>query len=156
MSLSMADEGLMNEFSRRSAEQRPIRIGIGSHGSNKERLLAAARGEKPFGPEEPKLWFASLDAFFRVLTPENRQMVAVISQEHPRSVSALAKRLRRDQGNVSRALSLLEQHGFVRLTREGREKRPEAAITQIDLHLDLSQERIEITPAPQPTAPAGE
>src|ERR1700746_2530471 len=144
------------EFNRKSAEQRPLRIGIRSHESIKERLLAAARGEKPFTPEEPKLWFASIDAFLRVLTPENRQMLSIISREHPRSVSALAVRLGRDQGNVSRALSLLEQYGFVRLTREGREKRPEAAITQIDLHLDLSQERIEITPAPELTAPTSE
>jgi predicted transcriptional regulator len=143
----------MNEFNRRSAERRPLQIGIGSHESVKERLLAAARGEKPFGPEEPKLWFASLDALLRVLTPENRQMIAVISREHPRSVSALAERLGRDQGNVSRALSLLEEYGLVHLRREGREKRPEAAITQIDLHLDLSQERLEITPKHQP-APA--
>src|SRR5215472_2684424 len=138
----------MNEFNRRSAEQRPLQIGIGSHDSIKERLLTAARGEKPFGPEEPKLWFSSLDALLRVLTPENRQMIAVISQEHPRSVSTLAERLGRDQGNVSRALSSLEQYGLVRLTREGREKRPEAVVTQIDLHLDLSRERLEITPTP--------
>jgi predicted transcriptional regulator len=136
----------MNEFRKSSAGKRPLKIAIGSHDSIKERLLAAARGEKPFGPEEPKLWFASLDALLRVLTPENRQMIAVISQEHPRSVSALAERLGRDQGNVSRALSQLEQYGFVRLMREGREKRPEATITQFDLHLDLSQERLEITP----------
>jgi predicted transcriptional regulator len=145
----------MVELSRKSAEQRPLRIGIGSHGSIKERLLAAARGEKPFGPDEPKLWFASLNALLSVLTPENRQMMAIIAQEHPRSISALAQRVGRDQGNVSRALALLEQHGFVRLTREGREKRPEAAIMQIDLRLDLSQERIEITiPPPALTAPA--
>jgi predicted transcriptional regulator len=127
-------------------EQRPLKVGIGSHESLKERILAAARGEKPIEPGFPKTWFISVDDLFRVLTPENRAMMTIISRECPRSVSALAERLGRDQGNVSRALSILEQHGFVRLTREGREKRPEAAITQIDLRLDLMHERIEIAP----------
>jgi predicted transcriptional regulator len=146
----------MNEFSTKSTEQRPLQVGIASPASVKERLLAAARGEKPFRPEDSKLWFASLDALFRVLTPENRQMMAVISQERPRSVCSLAERLGRDQGNVSRALSQLEQYGFVRLTRDGREKRPEAAISKIDIHLDLSQESVEIAPNFQPIASAGE
>jgi predicted transcriptional regulator len=146
----------MNEFSRRSKGQPPIEVGIATSASVKERLLAAARGEKPFGPEEPKLWFASLAALFRVLTPENRQMMAVISREHPRSVSSLAERLGRDQGNVSRALSQLEQYGFVRLTRDGREKRPEAAISKIDIHLDLSRESVEVAPNSQPMTSAGE
>jgi predicted transcriptional regulator len=131
--------------STKPGKGRLLQVGIGSHDSIKKRLLAATRGEKPFGSEEPRHWFTSIDALFRVLTHENREMMAIISREHPRSVSVLAERLGRDQGNVSRALSTLEQHGFVRLAREGREKRPEAAVTQIDLHLDLERETIDIT-----------
>lgn len=135
----------MNDTKRNG--QWSVKVGIGSHESIKERVLAAARGEKPIEPGFPKTWFISVDDLFRVLTPENREMMAVISRECPRSVSALADRLGRDQGNVSRALSVLEEYGLVRLTREGREKRPEAAVTQIDVRLDLAQERIEIIPS---------
>jgi predicted transcriptional regulator len=140
----------MNDTERN--EERSLKVGIGSHEAIKERILAAARGEKPIDPGFPKIWFISVDALFRVLTPENREMMAIISRECPRSVSALAERLGRDQGNVSRALSMLEEHGFVRLTREGREKRPEAAVTQIDLRLDLMREQIEISPCRLPAA----
>lgn len=107
----------MNDTKRN--EQRSLKVGVGSHESIKKRILAAARGEKPIEPGFPKIWFISVDDLFRVLTPENREMMAIISRECPWSVSVLAERLGRDQGNVSRALSVLEEYGFVRLTREG-------------------------------------
>jgi predicted transcriptional regulator len=134
----------MNETNVNLDEPRVLRIGIASHDSVKQRLLAATRGERPLQPDEPKLWFSSLDALFRVLSAENRQMMAIISREHPPSVSALAKRLGRDQGNVSRALSSLEQLGLIRLTRDGREKRPEAVITQLHLDLDFATEQVKV------------
>jgi predicted transcriptional regulator len=123
---------------------RILRVGIGPHESVKQRILAAARGERPLEPDEPRLWSSSLDAFFRVLSSENRQIMAIISREHPQSVSALAERLGRDQGNVSRALSSLEQWGLVRLTKVGREKRPEAVVTQLHVDLDFATEEAEV------------
>jgi predicted transcriptional regulator len=119
-----------------------FRIGMATPKEMRERLLAGARGEMP-PAGGPKAWM-SLETLARLLTPENRRMLAVIAQEHPRSVSALAERIGRDQGNVSRIISRLQDAGFVRLISDGREKRPEVAIERVHIELDLTQDRLAI------------
>lgn len=121
----------------RSTTHRKPGVRIGSHDEAKLRLLAAARGEQPLSHDEPRIWFESVDTLLRVFTPENRQLVAVLHEEQPRSVSELAERLGRDQGNVSRALSFLEECGIVALERMGREKRPRAIATALDVRVDF-------------------
>jgi predicted transcriptional regulator len=111
-------------------------VGIASPKEMRERLLAAARGESRPATEDAKVWM-SLETLARLLTTENRKLLSVLAQERPRSVSALAERLDRDQGNVSRALGRLVEAGFVRLVAEGREKRPEVVIDRLRIDLDL-------------------
>jgi len=110
----------------------------------RERLLAAARGEKAFKPGDPKIWTGSLDALMRALTPENRHLLAVIRRERPPSVSALAERTGREQGNLSRTLGKLARYGLVRLVPVGREKRPEVAVTLLKIELDLENDTYQI------------
>lgn len=118
-------------------------IGIASPQEMRERLLAAARGKSPPVTEEAKVWM-SLETLTRLLTAENRKLLAILAQERPRSVSALAKRLGRDQGNVSRTVGRLVEAGFVRLVPEGREKRPEVAIERLRIELDLVRDTLAI------------
>jgi predicted transcriptional regulator len=118
------------------------RVGIASPNEMKERLLAAARREGP-PIAETKVWM-SLETLARLLTPENRRMLAIIAQEHPRSVSALANRLGRDQGNVSRIIGRMEDVGLVHLVSEGREKRPELTVERLKIDLDLTEDRLAI------------
>jgi predicted transcriptional regulator len=66
----------------------------------------------------------NLDAVLRVLTPENRRLLALIYQERPRSVRALSELSGMAQPNVSRALSNLSKAGLVKLVGE-KPKRPE-------------------------------
>jgi predicted transcriptional regulator len=109
-------------------------IGIATPKEIRERLLAAARGEGPPVTEEAKVWM-SLETLLRLLTSDNRKLLSIVAQEHPKSVSALAERVGRDQGNVSRAIGRLVDAGFVRLVQDGREKRPE--VTREHLHIDV-------------------
>jgi predicted transcriptional regulator len=83
----------------------------------------------------------SVDALMRLLTPQNRALLAMIAQEAPRSVSELAARSGRDQGNLSRTLDKLEQAGLLRLVADGREKRPELLRRQVHISLDLAADR---------------
>jgi predicted transcriptional regulator len=144
-----------------------MRLGIASPKEMKERLLAAARGEAPPVTEEAKIWMEP-EALLRLLTTDNRKLLTVMAQEHPRSVSVLAERVGRDQGNVSRAIGALVNAGFVRLVNEGREKRPEVAVEQLHIDIDLVRDRFvahadaletpteaEITRASPPTTFAG-
>jgi predicted transcriptional regulator len=86
----------------------------------------------------------SLETLMHLLTSDNRKLLAVMAQEHPRSVSALAERVGRDQGNVSRAVGRLAEAGFVRLVQEGREKRPEVAIERLHIDFDIVNDRLAI------------
>ncbi|MBX5494815.1 MAG: MarR family transcriptional regulator [Bryobacteraceae bacterium] len=112
-------------------------IGIASPAEMKKRLLAAARGDKVTKPGEPKIWVSSVDALMRVLTPENRELLSVIRREKPASVSDLAQRVGREQGNVSRSIGKLERYGLVQLVPVGRQKRPEVALRRLKLEVDL-------------------
>jgi predicted transcriptional regulator len=109
----------------------------------RERLLAAARGESPPVTAEAKVWM-SFETLTRLLTSDNRKLLAIMARERPRSVSALAERVGRDQGNVSRAIGRLEEAGFVRLVQDGREKRPEVAIGRLRIDLDIVNDRLAI------------
>jgi predicted transcriptional regulator len=84
----------------------------------------------------------SFETLMRLFTVDNRQLLKVMAQERPRSISALADRVGRDQGNVSRAIGPLVEAGFVRLVQEGREKRPEMAVERISIDLDIANDRL--------------
>src|SRR5690348_3331414 len=111
-------------------------LSVASPKEMKEKLVAAARGDRSPVTEEAMVW-ASSDMLLRLLTPDNRRLLSVLAQERPRSVSALAKRLGRDQGNVSRAIGTLVEAGFVRLVPSGREKRPEVTVNRLRIDIDL-------------------
>ena len=115
--------------------------GLASPREMRAKLLAAARGEASL-KNAPRLWL-SVDALMRLLTPENRDLLAMIAREAPRSVSDLAARSGRDQGNLSRTLDKLEQAGLVRLVPDGREKRPEMVRRRLRIDLDLVEDRAE-------------
>ncbi|HYD31651.1 MAG TPA: MarR family transcriptional regulator [Azospirillaceae bacterium] len=127
-------------------EKRHATVGVTTPEDMKARLYAAARGEQAFDPDGPKVWM-TVDALMRLLTKENRDLLAVIEHERPRSVSALAERMGREQGNVSRTIAKLERAGLVRLVPEGREKRPEVVIKHLRIDLDLGEGRCDIVEA---------
>lgn len=113
--------------------------GLASPREMRAKLRAAARGEADL-KHAPRLWM-SVDSLMRLLTPENRALLATIAQEAPRSVSELAARSGRDQGNLSRTLDKLEQAGLIRLVADGREKRPEMLRRHLRIELDLAADR---------------
>lgn len=119
-------------------------VGIASHNEIKQRLFASARGEKVFDPAGPKFWM-SADALMRLLTEENLELLAIIDREKPKSVSALANLVGREQGNVSRTIGKFERAGLVRLVSEGREKRPEIVVKHLRIDLDLASGKCSLT-----------
>ena len=116
-------------------------VGLASPREMRAKLTAAASGEGSL-KDAPRLWM-SVDALMRLLTPENRGLLATIAREQPRSVSELALRSGRDQGNLSRTLDRLAQAGLIRLVPEGREKRPEMLRRRVRIELDLAADRAE-------------
>ena len=98
-------------------------VGIRGEGRQIEQTEDGAR---------PTVWFDSLRQVAGVLSEENRALLRIIEQHHPRTVLELSSLSGRAPSNLSRTLKTLEEHGLVRLHRssESRAVRPEAVSTE--------------------------
>lgn len=95
----------------------------------REELRSVARGEREVPPLPAAAMLSTLSS------PGSLELLRIINQERPASVSQLAARTGRAQPNVSRSLQLLVRHGLIRLEREGKEVRPVAVARSIDVDL---------------------
>ena len=111
---------------------------VGTFEEFKEYTFAVARGKGAVDPREPKVWrerieagvaeqevqFASIEAGAKLLSANNRALLRIIAERHPKSVSELAVMTGRAEQNVLRTLKKLETAGVVRLDKgEGRARR---------------------------------
>lgn len=67
----------------------------------KKEMLSVARGERWAPVDAAQISFESVDAVIRLLTPENRFLLATIDKKKPASVADLAKLVQRAEPNVS-------------------------------------------------------
>ncbi len=63
---------------------------IVSHNQLRDEMMAVARGERPEPQDAGGQSFESVDALLRLLTPENRQLLAIIRDRKPKSIAELA------------------------------------------------------------------
>ena len=68
-----------------------INIGIMSLEDYKNRTLAIAKGDYKPKPNEPKIWFESVKSLSRVLSNENQELLKIIIQYKPQSITELEK-----------------------------------------------------------------
>lgn len=66
-----------------------LRVCIASYEQMKARTMAIARGELRPGPDEPKVWFTSLDSLADVLSEGNRTLLRQIAATRSASVDEL-------------------------------------------------------------------
>ena len=104
--------------------------------SLRDELKAVARGEKAAPVDAAQPSFNSVNALVRLLTPENRHLLALIRDHKPGSVAELTQLSGRAQPNLTRTLAKLEAAGFVTMTDNGRRKIPQVAITKILVEID--------------------
>jgi len=106
--------------------------------SLKNEMLAVARGERKPPADAGLVSYESANAVFRLLTPDNRKLLALIDTHKPESVAALAHLADRAEPNVSRTLNKLVARGFVRLREgKGKAKIPELLIRRITVEMDV-------------------
>jgi len=99
-------------------------------------MRTVARRERPAPADAAKPSFNSVDALVRLLTPENRQLLALIRDRKPGSVAELVQMTGRAQPNLTRTLAKLEAAGFIKMKSVGRRKAPSAAIKKIVVEID--------------------
>ncbi|HXT79556.1 MAG TPA: MarR family transcriptional regulator [Acetobacteraceae bacterium] len=99
-------------------------------------MRAVARGERRASP-------IPAGALLGVLSSQgNLDLLRIINQAKPASVSELAHLTGRAQPNVSRALQQLAKHGLIRLERDGKEVRPVPTAREIGIDLTTGTYRL--------------
>lgn len=80
-----------------------LRIGIATLDQMRDRTIAIARGTHRRAPDEPKVWFRSIESLAKILSEGNREVLAVIAAEHPQSIEELAQLTGRKKSNLAHA-----------------------------------------------------
>jgi predicted transcriptional regulator len=108
--------------------------------SLRDEMKAVARGERPAPADAGMPSFTSIEAVARLLTPENRALLALIRDRKPQSVAELVQLSGRSQPNLTRTLAKLEAAGFITMKSLGRRKAPNVAISKIVVEIDPCSE----------------
>ncbi len=109
---------------------------IQSHASLREEMKAVARGERLAPKDAGGKTFDSVEALLRLLTPQNRELLAIIRDKKPQSIAELAELTGRAQPNLTRTLGKLAAIGFVRLKNVDRRKVPTTTIHSLRINID--------------------
>ena len=105
--------------------------------SLRDEMVAVARGDKPAPPDAAIPSFNSVDAIVRLLTAENRQLLALIRDRKPQSLAELAEMSGRAQPNLTRTLAKLQAAGLITMVASGgRRKVPIIAVSKIIVEID--------------------
>ena len=119
--LERGGRGVENE---RDHPMKVLRIGVAPYEDMKARTMAIARGELKPGPDEPKLWFASIESLARVLSDKNRALIGLIIERRPKSLAELEAAF--GAGAVE-PVAHAEEHGALRPDRVGGGRRAHVA-----------------------------
>ncbi len=95
----------------------------------REEMRAVARGER-----SPSL-LPAREVLNVLSSSEHMEILRVIHQNRPETVSQLSKIIGRAQPNISRSLQQLAKHGLIQLVREGREVRPLPCVESVSISL---------------------
>lgn len=109
--------------------------------SLREKMKAVARGERSAPADAGRPRFNSVEAVVRLLTPENRRLLAIIRDRKPRSVAELVQLTGRAQPNLTRTLAKLEAAGFIRINAVGRRRAPSVVVKKIVVEIDPFSDR---------------
>jgi len=99
-------------------------------------MRAVARGEKAAPKDAAAPSFNSVDALMRLLTPENRRLMATIRDKKPKSIAELAKLTGRAPSNLTRTLNKLEDAGLVKMRADKKTKIPIPAVKILRVKID--------------------
>jgi predicted transcriptional regulator len=112
------------------------RLRIMSLDALEQEMRAVARGERPAPADAGRPSFNSVEAVVRLLTPENRKLLAMIRNRKPQSIAELVEMTGRAQPNLTRTLAKLEAAGFITMKSVGRRRAPSTTIKKIVVEID--------------------
>jgi len=124
--------------------QKVLHIGIMSYKDYKKRSLAIARGEYQPQPEEPKIWFESLQSMAQVLSNDNQLLLKTIVERKPESLKELETATGRSSSNLSWTLKTMARYRIVKMEKIRRNIRPVVEATDFTVQFGL-----DIVPRPE-------
>ena len=117
--------------------QKVLHIGIISYEDYKKRSLAIARGEYRPQPDEPKIWFESLQSMAQVLSNENQLLLKTIMERKPESLKELEAATGRSSSNLSRTLKTMARYGIIKVEKVQRNIKPVVEATDFTVQFGL-------------------
>lgn len=103
----------------------------------KKRTIAIAKGTYKPKKNEPKIWFESIKSLAQVLSNENQELLKIIIECKPKSLTELEKISDRKKSNLSRTLKTLESYGIVSLNKENGKVIPTVKATNFKVEFGL-------------------
>ena len=94
-----------------------MNVGILSQEDYRKRTISIAKGEYKPKKNEPKIWFESIKSLSQILSNENQELLKLIVECKPKSLTELESLSHRKKSNLSRTLKTLENYGIVSLNK---------------------------------------
>ncbi len=116
---------------------RVLRIGIISKEDYMQRTIAIAKGEYKPRKDESKVWFESTKSMSQVLSTENQELLRIILEARPRSITELGGLANRKKSNLSRTLKTLEKYGIIELKKAKGKIEPRVKATDFKVEFGL-------------------
>jgi len=114
-----------------------MKIGVLSREDYRKRTIAIAKGEYKPRTNEPKIWFESMESLGQVLSGQNQELLRLIRDNRPSSLTELETISGRKKSNLSRTLKTLSNYGIVDLVREKGAVRPVVKATDFSVELSV-------------------
>jgi predicted transcriptional regulator len=99
-------------------------------------MRAVASGKRKPPKYASGVSFDSVETLLRLLTPKNRELLAIIRDKNPQSIAELAELTGRKSPNVTRTLGKLEAVGFIRMKTVKRRKVPTTSVRALRISID--------------------
>jgi len=115
-----------------------MKIGIISRENYVKRTIAVAKGLYKPRDDEPKIWFETLMSMSQVLSNDNQDLLKLIIDHKPRSLTELEKISHRKKSNLSRTLKTLERYGIVELPKKDGRLVPRVIATDFKVEFGLN------------------
>jgi len=122
----------------RNMNHKVLHIGIMPYKDYKKRSLAIAKGKYRPRPDEPKIWFESLQSMAQVLSNENQLLLKTILEKKPESLKELEEATGRSSSNLSRTLKTMARYGIVKIEKVHRNIKPTVEATDFTVQFGLN------------------
>lgn len=120
-----------------------IKVGIISKEEYVKRTIAIAKGQYKPKKGEPKVWFDSLRSMAEALSNDNQNLLRLIVEKKPQSLSELEAISGRKKSNLSRTLKMLEGYGIVSINKRDHRLIPKVNATDFKVEFGVNLSRFD-------------